>query len=308
VLKGQYRDKVFLATKSPTWAVNTYADFDKYLNGQLKKLQTDRIDFYLMHSLDHERWPAIRDLGGIEFIEGALKDGRIGHIGFSFHDDHEFFAPIIDGYKWEFCQIQYNYMDEKNQAGTEGLEYAISKGVDVIVMEPLRGGKLTKMVPETIRKLMEKSGIKRTPAELALRWVWNRSDLSTVLSGMSAMDQVEENCRIAADAEPNSLTSEEFQIIEEIKKLYIERSEIPCTDCRYCAECPSGVNIPRIFSIYNDMRIYEDEKSARMFYGMFMKPEERANNCTECGACEEKCPQGIAIIEELKKCHEKLSG
>ncbi|MCX6647623.1 MAG: aldo/keto reductase [bacterium] len=307
-LKGKYRDKVFLATKCPTWSVDEWPDFDKYLNEQMRKLQTGHIDFYLMHSLDKERWPIIRNLGAIVFMERALNDGRIGHLGFSFHDDHEFFAPIIDGFKWDFCQIQYNYMDEKNQAGTEGLEYAVSKGVDVIVMEPLRGGKLTKKVPETIQKLMEKSGIERTPAELALRWVWNRADVSCVLSGMSAMDQVEENCRIASDAEANSLSPDELQIIEEIKKLYIERSEIPCTDCRYCVPCPSGVNIPRIFSIFNDMRIYEDEKSARMFYGMFMKPEERANNCTECGECEEKCPQGIKIIEELKKCHEKLSG
>ena len=261
-----------------------------------------------MHSLDKERWPKIRDLGGLEFLDRAKKDGRIGHVGFSFHDDHEFFTPIIDGYDWEFCQIQYNFMDTEEQAGTAGLEYAVSKGVDVIVMEPLRGGKLTKNVPERIKALMKESGITRTPAELALRWVWNRTDVSIALSGMSAMEHVEENCRIAVDAEAGSLTPDELALIDEIKKLYIARSEIPCTDCRYCVPCPSGVDIPRIFGVYNDLHIYEDKKWAKGFYTVFLKPQERADMCAECGECESKCPQGIGIIEALKKCHEVLNG
>ena len=307
-LQDGYREKVYIATKLPTWMAKTRKDCDKFLNEQLKKLQTDCIDFYLLHSLDEERWPQMRDIGALDFIDKAIADGRIRYAGFSFHDDLEFFKPIVDGYNWSFCQIQYNYMDENIQAGTEGLEYAVEKGLDIIVMEPLRGGKLTKKVPENIQEHLDKSGIKYSQAELALRWVWNRPDVSCVLSGMSVMEHVEENCRIAGEVEAGSMTSAEFEIIEKIKELYSERSEIPCTDCRYCIPCPSGVAIPRIFAVYNDLHIYGDENWAKGFYSIFLKPNERADNCTECGECLEKCPQGIEIIVELKKCHEKLKG
>lgn len=307
-LKGGYRDKVHLATKLPSWMVESREDCDKYLNEQLKKLRTDRIEFYLLHSLDKTRWPQLKSLGVVEFMETAIRDGRIGYAGFSFHDDLDVFKPIVDGFDWTFCQIQYNYMDENHQAGTEGLEYAVSKGLDIVVMEPLRGGKLTKRIPENIQSLMDKSGINKTPAELALRWVWNRDDVSCVLSGMSTMEQVVENCRIADDARPDSISDEELQIINRIRKMYLERTIIPCTDCRYCVPCKEGVDIPRIFSIYNDLHIYRNSEWAEGYYQIFLQPSERASNCKECGECIEKCPQGIGIIEELKKCHAALSG
>ncbi|MCK4721220.1 aldo/keto reductase, partial [bacterium] len=307
-LKGGYRDKVYLATKLPSWMVESREDCDKYLNEQLKKLQTDRIEFYLLHSLDKTRWPQLKSLGVVEFMETAIRDGRIRYAGFSFHDDLDVFKPIVDDFDWTFCQIQYNYMDENHQAGTEGLEYAVSKGLDIVVMEPLRGGKLTQRIPDTIQNLMSTKGIDKTLAELALRWVWNRDDVSCVLSGMSTMEQVIENCRIADDAQPNSLSDEEFQIINRIRDLFLERMIIPCTDCRYCVPCKEGVDIPRIFSIYNDLNIYRNSEWAEGYYQIFLKPSERASNCKECGECIEKCPQGIEIIEELKKCHAALSG
>ncbi len=307
-LKGGYRDKVHLATKLPSWMVESREDCDKYLNEQLKKLRTDRIEFYLLHSLDKTRWPQLKSLGTIEFMETAIKDGRIGYAGFSFHDDLDVFKPIVDDFDWTFCQIQYNYMDENHQAGTEGLEYAVSKGLDIIVMEPLRGGKLTKKIPENIQSLMDKSSINKTPAELALRWVWNRDDVSCVLSGMSTMEQVVENCRIADDARPDSQSDEDLQIINRIRDLYLERTVIPCTDCQYCVPCKEGVDIPRIFSIYNDLHIYRNSEWAEGYYQIFLQPSERASNCKECCECIEKCPQGIGIIEELKKCHAELSG
>jgi predicted aldo/keto reductase-like oxidoreductase len=306
-LQNGWREKVYLATKLPVWSVEKLEDCDKYLNEQLGKLQTDHIDFYLLHGLDGERWPKLLGIDIFRFVEKAIADGRIGCIGFSFHDNLDQFKPIIDAYDWTFCQIMYNYMDIEFQAGTEGLLYAKSKGVDVIVMEPLRGGKLTKQIPESIQQLLDESGIDHTPAELALRWVWNHPEVSCVLSGMSTMEQVVENCRIASEAEPNSMQAIEHDIIRKIRDLYLERTTIPCTDCRYCLPCPEGVNIPQIFNIYNDMHIYGDEKWAKGFYRMFVKAENKADMCVECGQCEEQCPQEIEIISELKKAHEALS-
>ena len=307
-LGGGRRERVYLATKLPHWLAQTHEDFDKYLNEQLGRMQTDHFDFYLVHGVGKKSWEKLNGLDITGFLDRAVADGRIRYAGFSYHDEGANFRPIVDGYDWTFCQIQYNYMDEKSQAGTEGLEYAASKGLGVVVMEPLRGGRLTKKVPESVKNLLAESGIKRTQAELALRWVWNHAEVSCVLSGMSAMDQVVENCRIADEAVPNSLTAGELEIIEKIRQLYLERTEIPCTDCGYCKPCPEGVEIPEIFEIYNDLRIYGDENLAHIFYTVFMKPENRADKCVECGQCEEACPQGIGIMEELKKAHEALSG
>ena len=307
-LKGGWRDRVRLATKLPSWAVQTTEDFDKHLNEQLGKLQTDCIEFYLLHSLKSDWWEKLKKLGALEFLGRAIEDGRIKYAGFSFHDELSTFKEIVDSYDWDFCQIQYNYMDENHQAGTEGLNYAVEKGIDVIVMEPLRGGKLTKKIPDSIQALMDQNNISKTQAELALRWVWNRPDVSIVLSGMSTMDQVVENCRVANESEPNSLTADELVIIEKIRDLYLERTQVPCTECNYCLPCPEGVDITGIFRLYNDLHIYQDEQWAQASYGMFMPEGEKASNCNECGQCEEACPQDIAVIEKLKECHAKLCG
>lgn len=307
-LQDGWRDRVHLATKLPSWAIQSTADMDKYLNEQLKRLQTDCIEFYLLHSLKSDWWEKLWNLGALEFLGRAIEDGRIRYAGFSFHDELSTFKKIVDAYVWTFCQIQYNYMDENHQAGTEGLNYAVNKGISVIVMEPLRGGKLTKRVPDDIRAFMNKSNIDRTPAELALRWVWDKPDVSLVLSGMSTMDQVVENCRVANESEPKSLTADELVIIEKIRDLYLERTQVPCTECGYCLPCPEGVDIPGIFRLYNDLHIYQDEQWAQVSYGMFVPEGEKASNCTECGQCEEACPQDIPVIEKLKECHEKLGG
>jgi predicted aldo/keto reductase-like oxidoreductase len=305
-LQGGWRDKVQLATKLPQWLVKTHEDCDKYLNEQLKKMQTDHFDFYLVHALGKGSWEKLAGLDVGKFLDRAIRDGRIGFAGFSYHDEAAHFAPIVDAYPWTFCQIQYNYMDEESQAGTAGLKYAASKGLNVIAMEPLRGGKLAQRIPLSIRRLLEESEIDRTMPELALKWVWNHPEVSCVLSGMTEMEQVVENVRVADDSLPNSVTPQELEVIETIKRLYIERTEVPCTKCGYCMPCPNGVDIPEVLRIYNDLHIYSDEGSARMFYNMFMKPEARADKCIECGECEGKCPQGIKIIETLKKAHASL--
>jgi predicted aldo/keto reductase-like oxidoreductase len=302
-----YRDKAYLATKLPTWAVKCHDDCDKFLNEQLKRLQTDHIDFYLLHALDESRWARMQDVDCIKFLERAIGDGRIRYAGFSFHDHFESFRNIVDSYNWTFCQIQYNYMDENYQAGTRGLKYAHGKGKNVIGMEPLRGGKLTKKVPDEIREMLDEQGITKTPAELGLRWVWNHSEFSVVLSGMSSMDQVEENLRIADHAEPDSLTETELEIIGQIKELYTERTKIPCTSCRYCLPCPSGVAIPEILNTYNDLHIYRDEAWAKAYYNIGIRSERWADKCVECGQCEDLCPQEIQIIESLKICHKALT-
>ena len=308
VLQGRYREKVRLATKLPCWKVEKTADFDALLTEQLNRLQTERIDFYLLHALNEKSWRKMHRLDVLSWLEKAQAEGRIGWIGFSFHDEFAVFKDIVDAYHgWDFCQIQYNFMDEGIQAGTEGLLYAAGKGLGVVVMEPLRGGSLARSVPEDIQALWDQALEKRSPAEWALRWVWNHPEVSVVLSGMTAPDQVEENCRIAAAAEPNALSETELDIIDQVRQRYRERIKVDCTACGYCMPCPNGVNIPRIFSVYNDRFIFGDERWSHLMYTFASNAGEHASNCVECGECEEVCPQGILIIETLKKCHEVLS-
>jgi len=306
-LQGGYRDRVFLATKLPSWEVQTRQDCERILNEQLDKLQTGVIDGYLLHALKKEWWEKLKTVGVLEFLDQAIRDGRIRYAGFSFHDECQQFKAIVDSFDWSFCQIQYNYMDGNIQAGTEGLEYAAGKGLGVVVMEPLRGGSLARDVPGDIQAIWDQAPIRRSPAEWALRWVWNRPEVSVVLSGMTAPEQVEENCHIASTADAHSLKGSELEIIDQVKERYRERINVDCTACGYCMPCPNGVNIPRIFSIYNDRSIYGDERWSHLMYTFASNADEHASNCIECGECEEVCPQGIAIIDTLKECHEVLS-
>jgi len=300
-LQNGYREKVKLATKLPVSRCQSYEDFDRFLNEQLEKLATDHIDFYLLHGLSKNTWEKAKKLGFEHFLEKALADGRIHYAGFSFHDEFPVFKEIVDAYPWTFCQIQYNYMDTEFQAGTQGLNYAAEKGLAVIVMEPIKGGKLAKKPPQSILKLWDQAKVKRTPAEWALRWVWNHPEVSLLLSGMGTMEQVEENLRLADLAEANTLSREELSLIEGIKKQYRSLTKVDCTACGYCQPCPSGVNIPRNFSLYNDALIYDDFASSRFAYNTFFTPETKASACIECGACEEACPQQISIREHLKE-------
>jgi len=306
-LREGYRERVRLATKMPVWLTEKREDFDHYLNEQLKRLQTDRIDFYLLHGLNKDRWPVLRNLDVFDWAEQAKADGRIGHLGFSFHDDLSTFKEIVDAGDWAFCQIMYNYMDIGFQAGREGLHYAAEKGLAVVIMEPLRGGQLTQTPPGPVATLWAEASAERSPADWALQWLWNQPEVSLCLSGMSAMKHVEENLASADRARVGSLTPEELALVDRVRDAYRALSPIPCTSCRYCMPCPNGVAIPRIFTIYNDLKMYGDERRARMGYNHFMKPEERADRCVECGVCESACPQQIKIIDWLKKTHSVLA-
>lgn len=305
-LQDGYRERIKLATKLPSWLIEKEEDFDRYLGEQLERLQTEHIDFYLLHSLGEKHWPQVRDHGVLPWAEKALADGRIRHLGFSFHDKYEVFQEIVDASDlWTFCQIQYNYMDIEEQAGTKGLKYAADKGLAVVIMEPIRGGMLAGNVPPSIQALWDSAPVKRTPAEWALQWVWNQPEVSLLLSGMSTMEQVEENVASAGRSGAGTLTGEELALVDRVREAYRELCAIPCTACEYCLPCPSGVNIPGIFEIYNDLLMYGDEQRAKMFYS-WIDEKERADLCIECGECLEKCPQHIEIPDWLKKVHEVL--
>ena len=299
-LSDGYREKVRLATKMPTWLVNSQDDMDRYLNEQLTRLGTDRIDFYLLHGLGKERWPKLRDFGVMEWMEAQRDGGKIGHIGFSFHDDYTVFKEIIDGYGgWEFCQIQYNYMDTEYQAGTRGLEYAASRGLAVVIMEPIAGGRLAMKPPEEVQKIWDEAQVKRTLAEWALLWVWNRPEVSVVLSGMSTMNQVEENVRTASLSGPGTLRLEELDLIERVKRKYMEMGFIVCTGCGYCLPCPQGVEIPKIFRFYNEYYTKNRYEEVKNRYGEHIPSESQAKRCVRCKRCEQLCPQKLPISDLL---------
>jgi len=306
-LQDGYRERIKLATKMPCWKIQGAADFDRFLDEQLDKLQTDHVDFYLLHGLNEKRWADMQALDVLRWAEGAIAGGRIGHLGFSFHDRLEVFRQIVDATDlWLFCQIQYNFMDIEYQAGTEGLRYAAAKGLAVVVMEPLRGGRLTKSVPPSVQEIWECAPEQRAPAEHALQWVWNHPEVSVVLSGMSTFEQVQENIAGAGRSGPGTLTEEELALYPRVRKAYEALCPIPCTGCKYCLPCPNGVNIPEVFELYNDAIMYGNADRSRMAYNNFLSEGERANLCIECGECLEKCPQQIEIPDWLKKAHQML--
>jgi predicted aldo/keto reductase-like oxidoreductase len=298
-LKDGYRQRVNLATKLPSWLIKTRADMDKYLNEQLERLETDVIDFYLIHTLNKGLWPVLKEAGVREFLDQAIKDGKIRYAGFSFHDQTALFKEIVDYYDWSFCQIQYNYLDEEFQAGTEGLEYAAKKGLGITIMEPLRGGNLIRL-PEAAKAVFAQAEVQRTPAEWALRWVWNHPEVSVVLSGMTTMEHVTANIRAAKDANENSLTAKELATIAQVKKIFQDRVKVNCTGCAYCMPCPAGINIPTCFGAYNDYWVFDNSPEAKNMYNIVTKLASPASKCVECGKCESHCPQSIAIRQELK--------
>jgi len=296
-LKDGYREKVKLATKLPSWLIKTREDMDRYLNEQLERLETDCIDFYLVHTINSKLWPVLKEAGIADFLNQAIKDGRIKYAGFSYHEKHDLFNEVIDYYDWSFCQIQYNYLDEDFQAGTAGLDYAAQKGMGITIMEPLRGGKLAGNLPKAAQSVFDQTEVKRTPADWALRWVWNHPEVSVILSGMNTMDQVTENLKSASEAEANSLTTQEVDAIDQVKAIYKDRIKVNCTGCGYCMPCPEGVNIPGCFAMYNNYHMFGSEEG----YHRFLSAQQKASSCVECGLCETHCPQGISIREELKE-------
>ena len=303
-----YRDRIRLATKLPVWLVEKPADCDRILNEQLERLDTEFLDVYLLHSLNRSAWSKMKELDILGFMDRIRSDGRTVQMGFSFHADVEIFKEIVDAYDWDLCQIQYNFFDEHFQAGREGLDYAAAKGMGVVIMEPLRGGRLTDNVPPAVQKLWDSSPRQRTPAEWGLRWVWNHPQVSTVLSGMSTMAQVEENIRIAGEAVPGALTESDLNLIGRVAEEYRARIRVPCTACGYCLPCPNGVNIPLNFRLYNDVFMFDEAERSAKQYHHSISPEARASNCVECGQCVELCPQAIDIPEELKRVDEYFEG
>ncbi|MDD1701181.1 MAG: aldo/keto reductase [Methanoregula sp.] len=303
-LAGGYRERVHLATKLPGWLIKSREDMDKYLDEQLARLRTDVIDFYLLHGLMQPFWENLLALGVTDFLDGAIKDGRIRYAGFSFHDNTSLFKEIVRSYDWTFAQIQYNFMDEHYQAGTEGLKYAAKKGLGIVVMEPIRGGLLAKDLPR-ISEIWQKAKVQHPPAGWALRWVWNHPEVTVVLSGMSTPEQVCQNVAMAKNGLPDSLTKTELSLFKKVKKEFEKRILIPCTGCRYCTPCPHGVSIPECFEYFNRGHMYDDEEQTRQIYTMFLGGffdgiPNYASLCQECGECEEKCPQSLPVRENLK--------
>lgn len=305
ILSKGYRDKVKIATKLPPFLVYSRKDMEAILETQLKRLRTGHIDYYLIHSLaSGEGWARLKELGVREFLEDARRAGKIGHIGFSFHGNIGSFRQIVDDYPWESCLIQYNYLDERFQAGTEGLEYAAARGLGVAVMEPLRGGLLVRKMPAEARKIWDEAAVKRSPAEWALRWVWDHPQVSTVLSGMSEEGEIAENIRVAGEALPHSLSGNELALVGRVKTVMDRLIRVGCSGCSYCMPCPFGVDIPSCFAYYNDKHLF-GELLPQLKYliissGLFGGRPSFASLCRECGKCEEHCPQHLPIRARLK--------
>ncbi len=306
-LKGMPRDKVMVTTKMPVWLAKKPADFRRLLSTQLRRLRTGYLDFYFLHALNAKSFERVRELGVLDFLESATREGRIRHTGFSYHDAAASFRPIVDAYDWTTCQIQYNIVDTRYQAGTAGLRYAAKKGIGVIIMEPLRGGDLAGRVAPSIMALWESSAIRRAPAEWALRWLWSQPEVSMVLSGMNTMEQVKDNIRYASRSRIGAMSDDQLALVARVQRAYRKLRGIPCTACGYCMPCPSGVSIPRNFSLYNDWCMFPGSSQARLEYCTWMDAANRASACKECGTCVAKCPQQLAIPELLKKVHSALS-
>ena len=309
--RNQARDRVYIATKLPHYLLKTPDSMEKYFQEQLRRLQTDHIDYYLMHMLtDVKSWQRITDLGVQSWLAEKKKSGQIRQVGFSYHGNSDMFCQLIDAYDWDFCQIQYNYMDENSQAGVTGLKYAAAKGLPVVIMEPLRGGRLVKNLPREARRLFEEYPVRRSPAEWAFRWLWNQEEVTCVLSGMNSMEMLEENLRSASTSGVGEMTQQDQALLQSVVAAINANMKVGCTGCRYCMPCPHQVDIPGTFAAYN--RLYSDGRFAALKeYFMctaLRKNATGASMCIGCGACERHCPQGIPIREKLKEAKKELEG
>ncbi len=304
-----HRSKILIATKLPPWMVEKPEDMEKIFNEQLRKLETDYIDFYQVHGLGSATWLKMKTMGVLEFLDRLRSSGRIRFAAFSFHDEVKVFKEIVDSYDWAMSLVQYNFYDRIYQAGRDGIAYAASKGLGIAVMEPLRGGRLADRIPPEIGELWDSAKIRRSPVEWAFRWLWDQENISTVLSGVSSVKQIEENARYACDASSNSLTGEEIALIDRVRMVYRKMLSVDCTGCGYCMPCPNGVNIPQNLTMYNDTFMFKDSKEMNMFfYKEMLDPNQRASNCSSCLICEDLCPQKIKISEALKDVHKVLGG
>ena len=309
--RNHCRERIYLATKLPHYLIKSVEGAQKMFEEELRRLQTDYIDYYLMHMLtDLPTWEKLKKLGMEDWIREKKASGEIRNIGFSYHGRSDMFMQLIDAYDWDFCQIQYNYMDEHSQAGVEGLRYAHARGIPVIIMEPLRGGRLVQGLPESAKRVFEKTTPKCSLAEWGLRWVWNHPEVTVILSGMNEIEQVEENVRIASEAKADSLSKEELEVFEQVKQEINKKIKVPCTGCAYCMPCPQGVDIPGCFSAYN-MRYTDGWYAGFKTYFMcttLRKNQTNASKCVGCGKCEQHCPQSIPIRQKLKEVRQHMEG
>ena len=303
------RKNIKIATKLPQYLVSNHAALDKFFNEELSRLRTDYVDYYLMHHLtDIAMWEKLKKVGVLEWIEQKKKSGAIRNIGFSYHGNSDGFIKILNDYDWDICQIQYNYFDEHSQAGVTGLKAAASKGIPVVIMEPLRGGKLVQMLPEAAKKVMAQSDRDYTPAAWSFRWLYNQPEVTVVLSGMNTEEMVKENCRTASEAKAGAFTKEDFAVLERVNQCIRAKEKVGCTGCRYCMPCPKGVDIPGLFQSYNAMYI-ESKSQGRFQYAQTVgmrKQSAFATQCIGCGKCEKRCPQEIPIREKLKEADRAL--
>lgn len=309
--KNHIRDQVNIATKLPHYLLRKPESMEKYFQEELKRLRTDHVDYYLMHMLtDVKTWERLKALGMVEWLREKQKSGAIRQVGFSYHGNSEMFCRLVDGYDWDFCQIQYNYMDEHSQAGRRGLQYAASKGIPVIIMEPLRGGKLVGLLPDEAKQLFADYAVRRSPAEWALRWLWNQPEVTCVLSGMNSLDMVRENVQTASTAQAGELTQADEALLQSVVQIINRKIKVGCTGCGYCMPCPKQVDIPGTFAAYNRM-FTEGKRRAKIEYIMctaMRKDSAAASNCIGCGACEQHCPQQLPIRQELKNARKALEG
>jgi hypothetical protein len=305
------RDQINIATKLPHYLIKKADSMDKYFDEQLRRLRTDHVDYYLMHMLtDIRTWKRLCDLGIQQWIEEKKETGKIRQVGFSYHGNSDMFCRLLDAYDWDFCQIQYNYMDEYSQAGVTGLHYAAKKGIPVVIMEPLRGGKLANQLPGQALKIMQEYPVAHTPVQWALRWLWNQPEVTCVLSGMNSLEMVKDNVETASTAQVDELTGDDRQMLRQVVGAINARMKVGCTGCRYCMPCPQGVDIPGSFAAYN-RKFSEGFVAAMKDYLMCtgLRAEAScAGKCISCGKCETHCPQHIEIRKELKDVKRTLEG
>ncbi|HWR60573.1 MAG TPA: aldo/keto reductase [Clostridia bacterium] len=304
-LRDGYRERVKLATKLPVWLLKTEEDFDRYLSEQLEKLQTDHIDVYLLHALGKERWNIVKELNVLSSLQKAIDSGKVRHAAFSFHEDIDFFRTILDSFDWGMCQIMYNYMEDRKWE--EHMKYAHDKGIAIAIMEPLLGGKLANVPPQAVAKVWKESGIDRSPAAWAFKWLYNYPEITLALSGMSTMPQVTENLEIADSSKAGVLSAGELAAVDRAREVYNNLTRVKCTGCRYCVPCPSNVSIPEIFSCYNEAGAYNVQRASEESYKRMKETGKDASLCVECGRCEAACPQKLPIIKHLKEAHLSLN-
>ena len=309
--KNQIREKIYIATKLPQYMTKNRNSAEKYFKEQLERLQTDYIDYYLMHMLtDIKTWERLKEEGVLDWLEEKKQSGIIRQIGFSYHGNTDMFCQLVDAYDWDFCQIQYNYLDEHSQAGRKGLNYAADMGLPIIIMEPLRGGRLANSLPEKANKLIANYEVKRTPAEWAFRWLWNQREVTCVLSGMNSLEMVQENVKNADDSRPGEFTENDDKLLRDVVAAIQEKMKVGCTGCGYCMPCPKGVDIPGTFAIYNKSATDGKRKAMEEYIlcTVLRKDSTSAGNCVGCGKCEQHCPQNISIRQELQNVKKTLEG